>query len=60
MLLTGFLPISGIDDDYYVFDPEKEYLVGKNSKKMYRIGDVLQVSVDKINYDYLEVDFKLA
>jgi len=60
MLLTGFLPISGIDDDYYVFDPEKEYLVGKNSKKMYRIGDVLQVSVDRINYDYLEVDFKLA
>lgn len=60
MLLTGFLPLSNIEDDYYVFDPEGEYLVGKNSKKMYRIGDVLQVSVDKINYDYLEVDFKLA
>lgn len=56
ILLTGFVPVSKLDDDYYTYDQEGEYLVGKNAKKMYRIGDVLEVYVDKINYDFLEVD----
>lgn len=59
VLLTGFIPISKLDDDYYVYTPESECLVGKNTKKMYKIGDMLEVFVDKINYDYLEVDFTL-
>ncbi len=59
VLLTGFIPISKLDDDYYVYNPELECLVGKNTKKTYKIGDMLEIYVDKVNYDYLEVDFML-
>lgn len=60
LLLTGFVPISRLDDDYYIFDPDSSILLGKHKSKKFRVGDIIEVVLDKINYDFLEVDFRLA
>jgi ribonuclease R len=60
LLLTGFIPISKLEDDYYIFDAEASVLFGKHKGKKFRVGDIVEVVLDKINYDFLEVDFRLA
>jgi ribonuclease R len=60
LLLTGFIPISKLEDDYYIFDAEATVLFGKHKGKKFRVGDIIAVVLDKINYDFLEVDFRLS
>lgn len=60
LLLTGFIPISKLEDDYYIFDAEGSVLFGKHKGKKFRVGDIIEVVLDKINYDFLEVDFRLS
>ena len=33
----GMVPLRSLDDDYYVFDEEKQQLVGRRTKKTYRL-----------------------
>lgn len=56
LLLTGFISISKLEDDYYFYNQESNILSGKSKGKKYGVGDVIDVKVDKINYDFLEVD----
>ncbi|MDY6821545.1 MAG: ribonuclease R [Deferribacterota bacterium] len=60
LMLTGFIPISSLEDDYYIFDSASSALFGKNRGKVYRVGDIVNVVASKINYDFLEVDFRLS
>jgi ribonuclease R len=60
LLLTGFVAISKLEDDYYIFDADSSVLLGKHKGKRFRVGDIIEVVLDKINYDFLEVDFRLA
>ena len=60
LLLTGFVPISRLDDDYYIFDADSSILLGKHKSRKFRVGDIIEVMLDKINYDFLEVDLRLA
>ena len=60
LLLTGFVAISKLEDDYYIFDADSSTLLGKHKGKRFRVGDIIEVVLDKINYDFLEVDFRLA
>ncbi|KAA0258260.1 ribonuclease R [Deferribacter autotrophicus] len=60
LLLTGFVHISSLDNDYYVVDIETNTIFGKASGKKYRVGDFVKVKVDKVNFDYLEADFILV
>jgi ribonuclease R len=59
LLLTGFVAISKLDDDYYIFDADASMLIGKHSGKRFRVGDIIEIVMDHINYDFLEVDFRL-
>jgi ribonuclease R len=60
LLLTGFVSLSKLEDDYYSFDSQSSILYGKNKGKRYRVGDMVGVIVDRINYDFLEVDFYIS
>jgi len=41
--IEGLLHVSQLDDDYYVFVEESLMLIGKHSKKRYRMGDRVPV-----------------
>ncbi len=58
--IEGLVRISSIDDDYYIYEPEKYRFVGERSKKIYAIGEPVKIKV--VNADILsrEIDFELV
>ena len=57
-LIPGLIPISTLDD-YFVFDEERNILVGERTRKVYKIGDILEVRVKGIDHVRGEIDFEL-
>ncbi len=57
--IEGLVHISSLIDDYYIFDDQQLILVGKHTKKVYRIGDEVEVELVKVNVDEAKIDFEL-
>ncbi len=58
-LCEGMVRIRDIKDDYYLFD-EKEYaVIGQSTKKVYRLGDKVQISVKSADLERKHLDFTL-
>lgn len=39
----GFIPMASLQSDYYAYDEKRFCLVGRNTHKKYRLGDVVQL-----------------
>ncbi|NLZ13005.1 MAG: S1 RNA-binding domain-containing protein, partial [Thermotogaceae bacterium] len=52
------IPISTLSD-YFILDEERNILVGERTRKVYKIGDILEVRVKDIDYVRGEIDFEL-
>ncbi|MBI1870926.1 MAG: ribonuclease R [Chlamydiae bacterium] len=59
-LARGFIHVSSMKDDYYIFDPERLVLQGRRSNKRFKIGDRVRVKVSHVDLKKKQVDFKLA
>ncbi len=58
-LCEGMVRIKDIPDDYFLFD-EKEYaVIGQSTKKRYRLGDKVQISVKSADLERKHLDFTL-
>ena len=57
--VEGLVRLADMSDDYYIFDENTFTILGERTKKMYRIGDVVKIRVEKVNVDIKEIDFKL-
>ena len=57
--VEGLVRLADMSDDYYIFDENSFTILGERTKKLFRIGDVVKVRVDKVNVDFKEIDFKL-
>lgn len=57
--VEGLVRLADMSDDYYIFDENTFTILGERTKKMYRIGDVVKIQVEKVNVDFKEIDFKL-
>lgn len=60
LLLTGFVHLSSLENDFYIVDLESNSVFAKGSGKKYKIGDIVKVKLDKVNFDHLEADFTLV
>jgi exoribonuclease R len=49
-----------MDDDFYSYYHDDNIIIGKKTRKTFKVGDRLAVSLLKVNYDYLEADFKIV
>lgn len=58
--VEGMVHVSALDDDYYDFDREAYALLGRRTKKRYRLGDPVRVRVEKVNTEDHLVSFVLA
>ncbi len=56
----GFVPIATVDDDYYEFIEDMLMFIGRNSKKMYKIGDELTVSPVYVDKYAPRIDLKVV
>ncbi len=60
LAMSGLVPLSTIEDDFYVFDESRRNLVGRRTRRMIRLGDRLTVQVAKVDRFKKQVDFCLA
>ena len=58
--MSGLVPLSTMNDDFYVFDPNRSQLVGRRTRRMIRLGDKVEVQVAKVDRFKKQVDFRLA
>jgi len=58
--MSGLVPCSTMEDDFYVFDAARNNLVGRRTRRMIRLGDKLTVQVAKVDTFKKQVDFRLA
>lgn len=55
----GMVPMRELDDDFYEFDEKNYCLRGRRSKKIYRLGDKIQIKVLKANLERKQLDFSI-
>ena len=56
-LAEGLIKARDLEGDFYVYDEKNYSLIGKRSKKRFRLGDKLLVKLVRVNLDKLELDF---
>jgi ribonuclease R len=60
LAMSGLVPLSTVEDDFYVFDVARNHLVGRRTRRVIRLGDKLTVQVAKVDSFKKQVDFRLA
>jgi ribonuclease R len=60
MGMSGLVPLSGVSDDFYQFDPTRGQLVGRRTRRVFKLGDKIEVQVAKVDTFKRQVDYKLA
>jgi len=56
-LAEGLVRLKDLDDDYYVHDEKKYSIVGRRTRKQYRLGDKVYVKLIRIDEERTELDF---
>ena len=59
LFIDGLVHISGLANDYYLFDLPKQRLIGENSGMMFRLGDAVKVRVEAVSLEQKQIDFSL-
>jgi ribonuclease R len=57
ILAEGLVKIRDLESDSYIYDEKKYALVGKATKKQYRLGDKVSVKLIRVDIEKSEVDF---
>jgi ribonuclease R len=60
VLVTGLIHVSSLTDDFYVFEPARRQLIGRRSRKRFKVGDDLSVFVARVDVFKRQVDFAIA
>ncbi len=57
--VEGMVPVESLGDDYYVYDRKTFTLTGKHHKRAFRMGQEVDVKVDRVDLDTATVYFRL-
>jgi ribonuclease R len=60
LAMSGLVPLSAVEDDFYVFDPARSRLVGRRTKRVISLGDHVTVQPARVDKFKKQVDFRLA
>ena len=60
LMLEGFLHISELEDDYFVFDEIRNILFGRHSGKIHKLGEPIKVQLARIDLILLESNWILS
>jgi len=60
IFVEGLVHVSGLDNDYYHFDPVKHRLIGEHSNKIYALGGEVKVRVARVDLDERKIDFDMV
>jgi ribonuclease R len=57
--VQGLVHVSSMTDDYYRFDEKAHRLTGENTRKVYRLGDKVEVQVARVDLERRQIDLAL-
>ena len=57
--VEGFIPVESLEDDYYEFIEEKMILLGRRTRRVFRVGESVQVRVVRADLERRQVEFGL-
>jgi exoribonuclease R len=57
ILAEGLIRVRDLEGDFYVYDEKNYALIGKRTKKRYRLGDKVWVKLVRVDQEKLELDF---
>jgi len=60
LAMSGLVPLSTMEDDFYIFDEVRNLLIGRRTRRMIRLGDKLDVQVARVDTVKKQVDFCVA
>ena len=58
--INGMVPLTGMTDDYYLYDSRRYRLVGEGSNRMYQLGDRVLVRLNQVDLTAKRLSFLLA
>ena len=58
--VEGLVRLSSLEDDYYIFNEKTYSLVGERTRKVYSIGDIVNVLVARADVLSRQIDFMLV
>ena len=58
--LSGLVHLSSVEDDFYVFEPARNHLIGRRTRRIIKLGDKVMVQVFKVDGFKKQVDFQLV
>jgi ribonuclease R len=60
LAMSGLVPLSTVEDDFFVFNAARNHLVGRRTRRIIRLGDKVTVQVAKVDTFKKQVDFRLV
>jgi ribonuclease R len=58
--VEGLVHVSTLTDDYYYFEEGSHSLIGRRTKRRYRLGDRVQVRVVRVDLQRRQLDFRVT
>jgi len=59
-LAEGLIKLRDLEDDFYVYDEKNYSLIGRRTKKRYRLGDKVVVKLIRVDKEKREIDFMIV
>lgn len=59
-MMTGLVPVSTLDNDFYIFDATRSRLLGRHSGRVLKAGDRIRVQVARVDPFKQQIDFRMA
>lgn len=59
LYVDGLVHITSLPSDYYHFEASKQRLVGERTRRVFKLGDPLDVRVARVDLDERKIDFEL-
>ncbi|HTK82998.1 MAG TPA: ribonuclease R [Bacteroidota bacterium] len=60
LMTEGLVRVRDMEDDYYFYDEKHYALVGRRTKKRYRLGDKVRIQVVRVDPEERQMDFALV
>jgi ribonuclease R len=60
LAMSGLVHCSSLTDDFYAFDEARGTLTGRRNRRVFRLGDKVDVQIAKVDSFKKQVDFRLA
>ena len=57
--IEGLVHISSLAGDYYSLVDKEHYLIGEHTKKVFRVGDAVEVKIEAVNIPMRKIDMLL-